>query len=97
MGVRPVEPGFSRVEIRPQPGNLDWAEMTLPTIRGSIEMRISQDTSRDSKSANRGKAYRLDVTIPANMTADIWLPNESGAMTRTTVGSGTHRFSWPAQ
>ena len=79
MGVRPVEPGFSRVEIRPQIGNLDWAEMTLPTIRGSIEMHID------------GK--KLIVTIPANMTADIWLRDNHGAMTRTTVGSGTHKFS----
>ncbi len=80
MGVRPVEPGFSRVEIRPQPGNLEWAEMKLPTIRGSIEIRIDKKV--------------LKITIPANMTADIWLPNERGAMTRTTVGSGTHRFNF---
>ncbi len=78
MGVRPLEPGFSRVEIRPQIGDLDWAEMTLPTIRGSIQMRID------------GK--KLTVTIPANMTADIWLPNKRGTMTRATVGSGTHKF-----
>ena len=78
MGIRPVEPGFARAEIRPQIGDLEWAEMRLPTIRGNIEMRID------------GKSLR--VTIPANMTADIWLPNKRGTMTRTTVGSGTHKF-----
>ena len=52
--------------------------MRLPTIRGNIEMRID------------GKSLR--VTIPANMTADIWLPTKRGALTRTTVGSGTHKF-----
>jgi hypothetical protein len=52
--------------------------MTLPTIRGSIHMRV------DGKS--------LSVTIPANMQADIWLPNAQGTMTRTTVGSGSHSF-----
>ena len=78
MGIRPVEPGFARAEIRPQIGDLEWAEMRLPTIRGNIEMRID------------GKSLR--VTIPANMTADIWLPNKRGTMTRTTVGNGTHKF-----
>ena len=78
MGIRPVEPGFAHAEIRPQTGNLEWAEMTLPTIRGSIYMHIDQGT--------------VTVTIPANMTADIWLPNARGTMTRTTVGSGSHRF-----
>jgi hypothetical protein len=78
MGVRPVEPGFSRVEIRPQIGDLEWAEMTLPTIRGSIQMRIDGN--------------KLKVTIPANMTADIWLPNKDKKMTRTTVGSGSYMF-----
>lgn len=78
MGIRPVEPGFSLVEIRPQIGDLEWAEMTLPTIRGSIHMRVDGNT--------------LSVTIPANMQADIWLPNARGTMTRTTVGSGSHSF-----
>ena len=78
MGIRPLEPGFAKVQIRPQIGDLEWAEMTLPTIRGSIHMRV------DGKS--------LSVTIPANMQADIWLPNAQGTMTRTTVGSGSHSF-----
>ena len=78
MGIRPVEPGFSRVEIRPQIGDLEWAEMTLPTIRGSIQMRVDGNS--------------LSLTVPANMQADIWLPNARGTMTRTTVGSGSHRL-----
>ena len=80
MGITPLEPGFSHIEIRPQPGNLKWAEMKLPTIRGDIEMRIDRSS--------------LSVTIPANMTADIWLPNACGSMTRTTVGSGRHFFKY---
>ncbi|MBP5505572.1 MAG: alpha-L-rhamnosidase [Bacteroidales bacterium] len=80
MGVRPVEPGFSHVEIRPQIGNLEWAEMTLPTIRGSISVSI-----RDGE---------MKVTIPANMTADIWLPNKNNKMTRVTVGSGSYTYKY---
>ena len=76
MGIAPLEPSFSRVAIKPQPGNLEWAEITVPTIRGSISVSL-----RDGL---------MTVTIPANMTAEIYLPgkNEPAA----TVGSGTNKF-----
>ena len=40
MGVQPLEPGFSRVRIHPQPGSLRRANLTLPTCRGPIRVRI---------------------------------------------------------
>ena len=64
MGITPAEPGFARAVIKPQTGNLEWAEITLPTIRGTIKMKIKDGV--------------MTVTIPANMTADIWLPNPDG-------------------
>lgn len=78
MGITPLEPSLSRVAIRPQPGNLEWAEITVPTIRGSISVSIRKG--------------RMEVTIPANMTAEIYLPgrNEPAA----TVGSGRHLFKY---
>ena len=78
MGITPLEPGLSRVAIRPQPGNLEWAEITVPTIRGSISVSMCKG--------------RMEATIPANMTAEIYLPgrNEPAA----TVGSGRHTFSF---
>ena len=78
MGITPLEPGFTRVAIRPQPGNLEWAEITVPTIRGSISVSL-----RDGL---------MEVTIPANMKAEIYLPN--GTIPIATVGSGTHRFRY---
>ena len=78
MGITPLEPGFSRVAIRPQPGKLDWAEITVPTIRGSISVALRDD--------------RMTVTIPANMTAEIYLPN--GTAPIATAGSGTHTFNY---
>lgn len=91
MGITPLDPGFSRVAIRPQPGNLEWAEITVPTIRGSISVSL-----RDGL---------MTVSIPANMTAEIYLPDTSdfatglpGAHPATspiaTVGSGIHRFKY---
>ena len=39
LGVKPLEPGFKRVLIAPQLGNLKWAEGTYPTPLGPIHVR----------------------------------------------------------
>ncbi len=39
LGVRPLVPGFKRVQISPQLGGLKWAEGTYPTPFGPIKVR----------------------------------------------------------
>ncbi|MHB8973135.1 MAG: alpha-L-rhamnosidase-related protein [Pirellulaceae bacterium] len=39
LGVKPLEPGFTRVRVAPQLGNLKWAEGTYPTPRGPLRVR----------------------------------------------------------
>jgi hypothetical protein len=79
MGITPAEPGFARAVIKPQIGNLEWAEITLPTIRGTIKMKIRYGV--------------MEVYIPANMTADIWLPNPDGTHEYVeTVECGRHEY-----
>ena len=39
LGVRPLEPGFRKVEIKPHLGDLEWAEGTVPTPYGIIKVR----------------------------------------------------------
>ena len=68
MGVEPLEPGFSKVRIRPQPGNLEHAEISLPTIRGTIKMKIENTPQRRS----------VSLELPANMEAEIGLPDGFG-------------------
>ncbi|MBN1401368.1 MAG: family 78 glycoside hydrolase catalytic domain [Anaerolineae bacterium] len=38
LGVQPMEPGFARVQVRPQLGDLAWASGTIPTPRGEIHV-----------------------------------------------------------
>ncbi len=64
MGVTPLEPGFAKVRIAPRPGSLKHAEMTLPTIRGTIRMRIENTPSRKT----------VSLSLPANMESEISLP-----------------------
>ena len=68
--MTPAEPGFARVAVGPQPGELAWARGTVPTPRGDI-------TATWMKSA---AAFSLDLTTPAGMSADVKLPVEAGAI-----------------
>lgn len=65
MGVEPLEPGYSKVRIAPQPGGLEHAELRLATIKG--EIRVAFQKEKDG-------SYTLDVQLPANMQAEIINP-----------------------
>ncbi|HDS85365.1 MAG TPA: alpha-L-rhamnosidase, partial [Phycisphaerales bacterium] len=64
FGIEPLEAGYGRIRIRPQTGGLEWAQLRLPTIRGTIEAAF-----RDTE-----QTFELDITLPANMTAVVYLP-----------------------
>ena len=65
MGIEPLEPGFRKIRIKPQPSTLAHAEIKHPTIRGDVLVSFQN---------NPGNAYKLNITIPANTTADVYLP-----------------------
>lgn len=65
MGIEPLEPGFKKIRIKPQPSKLEHAEIKLPTIRGNVQVSFTN---------NPDQSFRLEVSIPANTTADIYLP-----------------------
>jgi len=105
MGVRPIEPGFAKVQIKPQIGNLRQASLNLPTIRGTIGVDIT---------AAQAESFVLNVNLPANTRAVVFLPR-LGSTSRDVlmdgkrvagtlngefvvvddVGSGRHRFERP--
>lgn len=65
MGIEPLEPGFAKVRIRPQPGGLQRASIKFPTIRGSIYVAFEKQADG---------SYSLDVKLPPNMEAEIINP-----------------------
>jgi alpha-L-rhamnosidase len=77
MGIQPAEPGFGKIIIKPQPGDLKWAKMKLPTIHGDILVNLAQDP---------GSSFELNTTIPANTTAKVYVPKLSGDYTFTVDG-----------
>jgi alpha-L-rhamnosidase len=65
-GVRPIEPGFKRFEVRPRPPSaLNHVKATVPTPHGliSVEWRKTE-----------GK-FTLRVSVPKGTTAEVTLPS----------------------
>ena len=65
IGVRPLKAGFEHIIIEPQISTLKIITATIPTIRGAVSADITND----------GKLYRMELTIPANTTAEVTLPS----------------------
>ncbi|WP_114790584.1 alpha-L-rhamnosidase C-terminal domain-containing protein [Niabella yanshanensis] len=98
FGIEPIEPGFSKVRIRPQPAGVKEAAIKVPTIRGDITALFTNQP---------GESFLLEVNLPANTTGEIWLPltgkkskllldgkerqfKKHGAFAIINAGSGKH-------
>ena len=64
VGIRPLEAGFEHMSIAPQTSTLEQVKALVPTMRGGVEVEIS----------NTPQSYTLKVKIPANTTAAVSLP-----------------------
>ena len=101
MGVEPLEPGFRKMRIKPQPSQLAYAELTVPTIRGSVKVSFNNTP---------GAKFEMEIEIPANTEAEVWLPLYDrkqqlsmngiaqngiidGNFVKLQVGSGKHYFT----
>ncbi len=73
LGVQPTAPGFRHVSIRPQFPSLDFAQGTVPTPHGPIQVHWEKPDT-----------FTLEVTLPEGVTADIILP--SGTRHRAHAG-----------
>ncbi|MGQ1787159.1 alpha-L-rhamnosidase-related protein [Saccharicrinis sp. GN24d3] len=65
MGIEPLEPGFERIRIKPQPANLEWANMVHPTIKGDVKLSFENV---------RGESFTMKVELPANTKNEVWIP-----------------------
>jgi len=82
-GVAAAEPGYRRITIRPRPGGgitTCRAEHLTPFGRLACAWRIE------------GATFTLDLTVPANTSAQVTLP---GATEPMAVGSGVYQWSAP--
>ena len=80
-GLAPLEPGYAKVLVAPQPGGgMTWAKTALATRRGRVAV---------SWSTEGADGFSLEVELPEGVEALLRLPDGS----EREVGSGTHRLS----
>jgi alpha-L-rhamnosidase len=80
-GIEPLEPGYSKVLVAPQPGNdIRWARSSLETRHGKISVSWSKDD---------GRPIELDVEIPEGVTAVAQLPGSE----EQELASGRHHLT----
>ena len=78
-GIRALTPGYERVLIAPEPGELEWARVAYRSVRGEITSAWRRE----------GDALHLEVELPPNVTGTVVVPGGE----RVDVGSGRHVFT----
>lgn len=71
LGIMPLEAGYKRFVISPQPGTLNSASIDLPCMRGTISCALNSSDS----------GWKLDIDVPGNSEAELWLPSEFSTVT----------------
>jgi alpha-L-rhamnosidase len=79
IGVSPTKPGFAEFTIRPQPGDLEWAEGVVPSPKGDIPVRVER----------KGGKLTLGVTVPDGTAASVFWPDGKSA----TLNPGKHALT----
>jgi alpha-L-rhamnosidase len=81
-GIAPLEPGYEKVLIAPEPGGgLTWATTRLETAHGPVEVHWRQ-TEQD---------FTIEAALPAGVTGVIRLPGEPDR----ELASGGHTITVP--
>jgi hypothetical protein len=75
MGINPIEPGFKKISIKPQIGNLKFAKIDFPTIRGTVKVNVAYNDN----------TYDVEINIPANTTAKVFIKKMHNTGTEVEV------------
>ncbi len=67
LGVEPLAPGWTRIRVRPGPGNLQFAEGKVPTPKGPVTVAWKA-----------GPPFQLSLTLPKGITAQVEIPAADG-------------------
>jgi alpha-L-rhamnosidase len=102
FGIRPTTPGYAAFTVRPQPQSVEWASVTLPTLKGRIGAAFHTVEGRTD----------VGAYVPGNTVASVYVParddtdevvyvdgrakpavRERGYLRVDDVASGCHVFS----
>jgi alpha-L-rhamnosidase len=77
FGIEPTTPGYSTFSIRPQPQSVDWASVTLPTLKGRLGAAFDTVDGRTD----------VGAYVPGNTEASVHVP-AAGAESNTVYVDG---------
>ncbi len=81
-GIQLIDPGYKRIKIKPELiKGISWVKASFESPYGTI---------KSNWKCENGK-IELNVEIPVNTDAEIWLP---GIEEKRVVGSGSYTFSY---
>ncbi|MEJ5253653.1 MAG: alpha-L-rhamnosidase C-terminal domain-containing protein, partial [Armatimonadota bacterium] len=76
LGVRPLESGFARFEVRPFLGDLEWAKGVVPTPRGEVKVSLKRE----------GKGMSMELVVPERSVAVVAGREYGAGVHRITLG-----------
>lgn len=79
LGIRPTAPGWKEVSIRPIVSPITEADITIPTVNGTLSYSFKDD----------GSVYRGTITIPKNMMVRFSTPDGE-----QILRGGTHNVAF---
>ena len=83
-GIRALEPGYKTIELKPYPiEGLDFVNCAYNSVSGRIESHWRRE----------GDRFVWDILIPANTTAEVYLPTKDGYAARKILPSGRHHLT----
>ena len=80
-GLRPLEPGFKRVEIRPQLGGLEELELIAHTVRGPLHFSVRGPAG----------ARDLNIKLPPDCEGEFILPQQESVSLDRIAGPRPQR------
>jgi alpha-L-rhamnosidase len=95
-GIQPMDPGFSKIQIKPQTASLEFTRIRVPTLRGGVDAVVETDLRR---------RYTYLFKIPANTTAIATLPihkienpkiSVNGRQAKNAISGNLHCLELPS-
>ncbi len=71
LGVEPTAPGYSKYDIKPNLGGLEWMEGKVPTPNGEVEVRITQNEIKVKASEGEGTLTFSSKIEPSTNSGSI--------------------------
>jgi hypothetical protein len=75
LGVKPVAPGWSEIEIKPRLIDLAWAKGRVPTPKGEVNVEWQVGAKSPKRGWRAAKpSFEMTIEVPDDCTARVFVP-----------------------